>query len=146
MDLFGRAYVWRVEKPREFTKNELAELKKQVLKTDKTAMAFHEEWKRFDTLVKTAHGKKKKAEYGKKREKARTAFYNRLTNERRKKQREIRRGELDEMMSSMTLNELRERAFNPPEGQHFATRLECLEFLIGLNNLDIFGYLSEELH
>jgi hypothetical protein len=65
--------------------------------------------------------------YRKAYEKAKSAFYSRVTIQRRKKIKEIRRGELGELMATMTLEELRERAFNPPEGPRFATRLECLE-------------------
>ena len=65
--------------------------------------------------------------YRKAYEKAKSAFYSRVTIQQRKKIKEIRRGELSELMATMTLEELRERAFNPPEGRSFSTRLECLE-------------------
>src|SRR4051812_27863896 len=111
MDLFGNAYVWRVDNARELTAEELTELKKRMLETDEAARTLHDEWKRFEALAKTAREKKKKArwsEYSKKRDKAKFAFYGKLTILKRRKLKEIRRDELDEMMSTMTLKELRE--------------------------------------
>ena len=68
-------------------------------------------------------------EYRKEYNRVKSSFYTRVMIQRRKRIKEIRHDELDELMSTMTLEELRERAFNPPEGRHFATRLECLELV-----------------
>jgi hypothetical protein len=130
LDLFGKAYVWRVENARGLTANELNELKDQLLKTDEKARGYHDLWKESETLAQTALKKKQRArwvKYSKQRDKAKSAFYSRLTILKRKKLREIRSNELEEMMSTITLKELRERAFNPPEGRQFKTRIECIE-------------------
>lgn len=59
MDLFGMAYVWRVDNARELMEEELAELKRQTLETDETASTVYEQWKHFETLDNTAREKKK---------------------------------------------------------------------------------------
>jgi hypothetical protein len=48
--------------------------------------------------------------------------------------KELRQGELEEMMATTTLEQLKERAFNPPGDQRFENRIECLPYLIDLQD------------
>jgi hypothetical protein len=130
MDLFGKAYVWRVEKPRELTEEEMTELKEYVLKNDKRAKGFYDEMNQLMESASLARKEKNRArwtEYRKKLDVVKSSFYGRMTVHQRKKLKEIRRNELDELIATMTLDQLRERAFNPPEGRRqFKTRIDCL--------------------
>ena len=66
-------------------------------------------------------------EYRKKRQVADTLFYGRLRIQKEKELKKIRQEELEKMEALMTPNKLRERAFNPPEGPIFKTRIECIQ-------------------
>jgi hypothetical protein len=137
MNIVGQAYVWRTDKPRELTKEEQAEIKAHVLETDEKARALHEKLQHLAKLRKSARRKndqERLQEYVKRCNKTLTAFQSRLRILQNKKLKELRQAELDEMMATMTLEQLKEKAFNPPEGRHFESRIECLAYLIGLQD------------
>src|SRR4051812_32446865 len=73
----------------------------------------------FDMLKLVFSIRARLLEYRREHDRAKSSFYNRVTIQQRKRINGIRREELDVLMVTMTLNELRERAFNPPEGRHF---------------------------
>lgn len=137
------------------TKEEIAEIKAEALKTDEKAKVAYAKMKQYSELIKSTCNKVSSilfdftlvitgivihthfwkallSGYRKNYRIAESAFHGRIRIWKEEKLKAIRQDELDEMTATMTPEELKERAFNPPEGPKFKTRVECIESVFSI--------------